>query len=111
MYEYRATILRVVDGDTVHAEIDLGLDVSTRITLRLAGLDAPEASSPEGIAATAWLAEHAPVGSRLIVRTTKDHREKFGRYLGTLIADGVELNAAMIAAGHASPYGGERRAS
>jgi len=103
MYEYAATILRVVDGDTVHAEVDLGLDIRVRVTLRLAGINAPEIGTPEGIAAKAWLVDQLGSGS-LVVRTVKDRREKFGRYLATLLVDGRDLNQAMIDAGHAVAY-------
>ncbi len=55
MYEYRARITRVIDGDTVEAEIDLGFHVSLTVTLRLAGINAPETKGterPRGLAAT-----------------------------------------------------------
>lgn len=103
MYEYRALILRVVDGDTVHADVDLGFDAHQRMTLRLAGINAPEMGTPEGVAAKQWLAD-ALLGAHagpLTIRTVKDRREKYGRYLATLYVNGVDLNEAMVAAGHA----------
>lgn len=103
MYEYRATILRVVDGDTVHAEVDLGMDIRVRATLRLAGINAPEIGTPTGVAARAFLAERLGLGA-LVIRTTRDRREKFGRYLATLLVGDLNLNEAMVAAGHAVPY-------
>lgn len=103
MYEYRATILRVVDGDTVHAEVDLGMDIRVRATLRLAGINAPEIGTPEGVAAKAFLTERIGTGP-LVIRTTRDRREKFGRYLATLLIGDLNLNEAMVAAGHAVPY-------
>jgi endonuclease YncB( thermonuclease family) len=42
VYEYRATIIDVVDGDTVHAEVDLGCDTSIKLAIRLAAINAPE---------------------------------------------------------------------
>jgi micrococcal nuclease len=104
VYEYAARILGVVDGDTIHAEVDLGLDVSVRVTLRLAGINAPEIGTPEGKAAKAWLAGRIAGGRTVVVRTAKDRKEKFGRYLATVLVDGQNLNEEMIAAGHAVRY-------
>jgi endonuclease YncB( thermonuclease family) len=107
VYEYRARALRVVDGDTLHAELDLGLDVRLRLTLRLANIDAPELPTPEGKAARAWLQENLGV-EWFTVRTVKDRKEKYGRYLGVLLVEDPKgarnLNAEMIALGLARPY-------
>jgi endonuclease YncB( thermonuclease family) len=81
MYEYRATVERVVDGDTAHFKIDLGLDLSTRMTIRLARLNTPELPTAEGSAARDYLARRLKEGE-IILRTLKDRREKYGRYLG-----------------------------
>lgn len=110
MFEYRCTVLRVVDADTLHVEVDLGLDLRTRLTIRLDGVDAPEMSTPEGVAARdfvlGWVAEPGP----LTLRTTKDRREKYGRYLGVVHGQyGPSLNAVLVTAGHAKPYTGGRR--
>lgn len=93
MYEYRARITRVIDGDTVEAEIDLGFHVSLTVTLRLAGINAPETRGterPRGLAATRYLEAllHNLAGDTrvLTVRTRKDVTEKYGRYLADLIA-------------------------
>lgn len=104
MYEYRSSILRVVDGDTVHAEVDLGFDIRFRMKLRLFGINAPEMSTPEGAPARDHLS--TLIGALpLTIRTQKDHQEKYGRYLSTLIRDdGVDLNQAMVADGFAVVY-------
>lgn len=113
MYEYRATILRIVDGDTVHCSVDLGCDVTVSMAVRLAGINTPEisgATKDAGIAATAHLgtlvAMYADQRGRLLLRTTKDKKEKYGRYLGTLLSlDGlVNLNQRMLDDGHAVTY-------
>lgn len=110
MYEYRARITRVIDGDTVEAEIDLGFHVTLSVTLRLAGINAPEtrgADRPRGLAATrfleALLDDLAGDTRVLTVRTRKDVTEKYGRYLADLIAGEVNLNQALVAAGHSVP--------
>jgi micrococcal nuclease len=110
MYEYRARIVRVIDGDTVEAEIDLGFHVRFTVTLRLAGINAPETKGterPRGLAATRYLErllnEWTGASRELLVRTHKDVTEKYGRYLAELIAGEVNLNQALVAAGHAVP--------
>jgi micrococcal nuclease len=110
MYEYRGTVLSVVDGDTIHADIDLGCDIHTRLTLRLAGINAPEKATLEGKAASVWLDAHLPgEPNALLIRTVKDRREKYGRYLAELFVRGVSINEAMVLAGYAVPYTGGRR--
>lgn len=109
MYEYAATVVRVIDGDTVDLVIDLGLHVQTATRVRLLGLNAAEHGTPEGDAATAWLRDKLPVGYLLMVRTKKDKTEKYGRWLGTLIRSGetTSLNTQLIEAGHAKTWDGE----
>lgn len=104
LYEYRAQIIRIVDGDTVHAEVQLGCDVRINLILRLYGINAPEMKTPEGQPAKAHLIEL--VGSApLTIRTVKDKREKYGRYLATLIRDdGVDINQSMLNDGYAVEY-------
>jgi len=111
MYEYQATVLRVVDGDTMHFEFNLGIDVHIRIGCRVAHINAPEMSTAEGKAAkvwaTDWLTAHGPA---FTVRTIKDHQEKYGRYLVEILAaSGEDFGSAMIAAGQAVPYEGGPR--
>lgn len=103
MYQYKAEVLRVVDGDTLHLEVQLGFDVTRRDTFRLYGLNAPEMSTPEGVAARVWL-EHQLTQGVLIITTRRDKREKFGRYLAVLWIDQKSVNEQMVAAGHAVPY-------
>lgn len=102
MYTYRASVIRVVDADTVWLEVDLGFDVRRRDSFRLYGINAPEMSTPEGVAAKAWLAKALP--GDLIVTTEKDRREKYGRYLATLWVGQVNINQALVDAGHAVAY-------
>lgn len=117
MYEYHARIIRVVDGDTVEADLDLGCDVHVNLMLRLLGINAPEHGTTEGEVASVSLRGLVGAyseGGRLLVRTEKDRTEKYGRYLATLVgwhSDGTEqsLNVRMIELGHAVPYDGGPR--
>jgi micrococcal nuclease len=103
MYEYRARVTKVVDGDTMHLSIDLGLDVAIATTVRLSGVDTPEMNTPEGRAAKIYTQDWvAALGGTVIVCTIKDKREKYGRYLAELLApDGTSLNQDLLASGHA----------
>lgn len=104
MYEYTARVLKIVDADTVHLDVDLGFDVRRKDSFRLYAIDAPEMGTPEGGAAKAFLEEHIAVGDVVLIRTEKDRREKFGRYLANLFADGLHINTVLVDAGHASVY-------
>ena len=105
MYEYKVTILKVIDGDTIDAKVDLGFRVSMEMRFRLAGINAPELSTQSGKASKARLQEWLPVGSIATVRSQKDRQEKYGRYLGTFYdLDGHDINARMVMEGLAVPY-------
>lgn len=118
MYTYRlAELIKVIDGDTVRAQVDLGCDVRINLTLRLARINAPEIATDEGKAARdhlATLLAHPPANYTL--RTIKDRREKYGRYLAEIdynlppaaeaVSPTVNLNDQMVADGHAVPYDG-----
>lgn len=107
MYEYAAVAIRVVDGDTIHARVDLGFDLRADMTLRLAGINAPEMPTPAGLAAKTWLLERLnETGGKLVVRTEKDRKERYGRYLATLLVNSRDINAEMVTAGFAKPYDG-----
>lgn len=114
MYTYEATLQRAVDGDTVDLNIDLGFDVVTRQRFRMLGINAPELHSKDadekarGRAALEHL-QGLLVGP-LVAFTRKDAKEKYGRYLVTLTnGAGVNVNEAMVQAGHAKHYDGGKR--
>lgn len=112
MYEYRATVTEVIDGDTLKMDIDLGFNVHVRHSVRLAGLDCPELSTPEGEAAKAFTENWVKAsGPDLLLKTHKDREEKFGRYLAYVMVPGGAgtLNAALLASFHAVPYSGGKR--
>jgi len=122
MYEYAATILRVVDGDTVEAEVDLGFDVRHRMKLRLFGINAPEMKTPEGLPAKqhliALLHPGAPAEAlaflatqsvEVTIRTQKDRQEKYGRYLADIFVGlntpgQIWVNRRMVDDGFAVVY-------
>lgn len=101
---YRATVLRVIDGDTVEARIVLGLGLELTDHVRLAGVSAPEIRGPEreqGRAAAAWLRERVD-GRQVWIVTPARERGKFGRVVGVVFEDAGNVNDALVAAGHAT---------
>ncbi len=102
-WTYPAVVVRTVDGDTVRLNLDLGLHLYRTDNCRIAGINAPETSTPAGKAAAAYAAELLPPDAR--VTFTSERLEKYGRPLGRLVlADGRDFAAAMLGAGHAVPY-------
>lgn len=110
LYTYRVNqVLRVIDGDTIVVSIDLGFHISLTQTIRIKGIDAPEARTSNqqekvlGLAAKAFV-ENWVQNKRLLITTTKD--DKYGRMLGDIICDKTKDNLfdVMISAGHAKVY-------
>lgn len=111
MYEYRMEVVSIVDGDTIHAAIDLGFDQWCNKTLRLYGINAPERGTPEGKESLLHLVELLTKDDNLTYRpcviwTHKDKREKYGRYLATIFTDqnGTSVNESMVRDGFAVEY-------
>lgn len=120
LYTYRATVLHVVDGDTVDLSVSLGFEMAYKARFRLVGINTPESYGPdacaEGRAAKQYLIDTLPTGTHVIVKTTKDKKEKYGRFLAELFLVGDaglphdrSVNQMMIDAGHAKPYFGGAR--
>ena len=119
MYEYRVKqVLRVVDGDTIDVDIDLGFDISFTSRVRLAGIDTPESRTTDkkekvlGLEVKQRLKDLLSKSSNVVIRTQKpDSTEKYGRILGWLFIDGAEksINEGLIADGYAWDYMGETK--
>lgn len=113
-YWYKATVTKVVDGDTVHVTVSYGLDQYGNYTLRLAGIDTPEMSTNEGKVARAYVEDWLEARPNLLLHTVKDKREKYGRYLAYLYdadrLDDPSLNQLLLDQGLARPYDGGVRA-
>jgi len=111
MYHYKIKkINRVIDGDTVDLDIDLGFSITVSHRVRLKDIDAPETRTKdlvekaEGLAAKAWLEEQLSREGEWIIETYKE--DKYGRILGTLylVGDPVTINERMLNEGIAVPY-------
>jgi micrococcal nuclease len=119
MYEYRVKqVLRVVDGDTIDVDIDLGFDISFTSRVRLAGIDTPESRTTDkkekvlGLEVKQRLKDLLSKSSSLVIKTEKpDSTEKYGRILGWLYIDGAEksINEGLIADGYAWGYMGDTK--
>ena len=117
MYNYKATLMRVVDGDTIDAEIDLGFKIFIKERIRLMGIDTPEsrtrnlAEKSWGKAASARLSELlAEANGKFTLVTKMQKKGKFGRILGTIevsTKDGiVDANQVLMNENFAIPYTG-----
>ena len=119
MYEYRCKIIRVVDGDTVDVDIDLGFGVWLhKERVRIYGIDTPESRTRDleekryGLAAKEFVKEFVrdKGGSNIVLRTRKyDAKGKFGRILGDIVVDNVSMSETMIKEHHAVPYHGQSK--
>ena len=104
MYEYNAKIVRVVDGDTVDVDIDLGFGVwLKKQRIRLFEIDTPEKRTRNklekqaGILATEFVESLCPVGSYVILKSHIDKRGKYGRLLGEIYTkDGTDIISQLI---------------
>ena len=115
---YSASLLKVVDGDTVDLMVDLGFDVHHRIRVRLYGVNTPESRTTNALEKAAglkakqfahdWM-EQNPV---VVIQTLKDKNEKYGRILANIYSDDNKtkcLNEELIAGGFAKAYFGEKK--
>jgi len=118
LFHYRCTLRRVVDGDTIDVDIDLGFNIKYSERVRFLGVNTPESRTRDleekkrGLAAKAfvetWLEEKA--GNAPIIETKVDKKGKFGRILGRILNDEGEcLNDTLLAEGHAVEYFGGKR--
>ena len=122
VYEYNCKIVRVVDGDTVDVDIDLGFGIwMHKERVRLHGIDTPESRTRDleekkyGLLAKEQILFFLPEGSMQTLVTVKDKAGKFGRILGKFkIVDPVTaydttVNDWMIKEHHAAPYFGQSK--
>jgi endonuclease YncB( thermonuclease family) len=101
LYTYQAFVERVVDGDTLKVEIDLGFNVRTRQYIRLRGIDCPEMDTKEGVAAKRFV-ENALQGLESItLKTVKS--DKYDRYLGDVFLPARSLKASATGPGATRP--------
>ena len=107
MYEYRAFVRRVYDGDTVTVDIDLGFDILVKNQkIRLLGINAPEIrgeSRESGLISRNFLRERIS-GKWVTLKTKKDKKGKYGRWLGDIFLEKENINELMVSEGMAKKY-------
>ena len=118
-YIYRVKkVLKVVDGDTIDADIDLGFSISLEKRIRLAGIDTPESRTTDlkekalGLEVKEWLKKRLEGAKDILIKTQlPDSTEKYGRILGKLYINNEEtsLNEQMIDEGYAWSYMGDTK--
>ena len=117
MFEYAATVVRVVDGDTIYFDVDLGFYIRMTLDVRLKGLNTPEIrgeAREAGLKSKAFVEQALPVGMLVVLRTYK--AEKYGRYLAEvlylpgaktrdeILKNGRSLNRELLDKGLAEPF-------
>jgi len=111
MYQYKVKkIKRIIDGDTIDLDIDLGFGITLTHRVRLKDINAAETRTlnteekTKGLEAKEWLKKELSREGEWIIETTKD--DKYGRILGTLylVGDPVTINERMLNEGIAYPY-------
>ena len=118
MYEYKAVVVKVIDGDTVDVDIDLGFNVwLKKQRIRLYGIDTPESRTRDkvekmfGNLAKAKVLDFCPIGSNIVLQTKTDgSRGKYGRILGELVTlDGTNVNTFLVENNYAVTYFGKSK--
>lgn len=102
MFEYKAVVDRVVDGDTICCTLDLGFNIFIKEKFRLAVINAPETSTPEGKGVKTLVADKLEK-KEVVLKVLK--QDKYGRWLATVILDGQDFNQWLLDNGHAKLYG------
>ena len=112
LYHYNASLLRIVDGDTFDAMIDMGFSCFCKQRIRILGIQCPEIHTKDaeakagGIAASYYAHEIMDSASQLVIRTVS--KDSFGRWLADVWSDGKSVGDRMLAAGHATVYVAKR---
>jgi micrococcal nuclease len=117
MYQYKAKVIKIIDGDTVDVDIDLGFSVTlAKQRIRLYGIDTPESRTRDkeekvrGLLSKEFVISKSPVGSYI---TLVSHgKGKFGRILGEIYEadnDLVSINQQLCDKAYAVPYLGQSK--
>ena len=114
MFTYEAKVMRVVDGDTIDALIDLGFDIHKKVRIRMVGINTPESRTRDleekklGLAAKARLKEILKENKNKFILESQGVG-KYGRCLGIIMINDKSVNQQLITEGHAVEYFGGKR--
>ena len=112
LYHYKMRVTKVVDGDTVYGDVDLGFNIgSRRMAFRFAGINTPETrgeTRTAGLASKKYV-EDLILNKDVVILTKKDSKEKYGRYLAEIFYldstnNYVSLNQELVSKGLAVPF-------
>jgi micrococcal nuclease len=119
MYEYRVKkVTKVLDGDTIDVDLDLGFSISYSGRVRLSGIDTPESRTRDlaekklGLEAKEYMKSLLDNAKLVVIKTEKpDSSEKYGRILGQVFIDGlnISVNQMLIDNGYAWEYDGAEK--
>ena len=111
MYKIDKTDISVYDGDTITVTIDLGFNIKKREKIRFYGINAPELKGverPDGIISKTFLKslidDAIYKNKNIYLKTMKDSQEKYGRYLGVLFIDDLNVNLKLVEEGLAISF-------
>ena len=116
-FSYRVNkVTKVIDGDTIDVIIDLGFDIMYKSRLRLFGIDTPESRTRDlvekkyGLMSKDFLKDKLKNAEKIVIKTHKgEETGKFGRILGEIFCDNVNINQQMCDVGHAVAYYGQSK--
>ena len=116
-FSYRVNkVTKVVDGDTIDVIIDLGFDIMYKSRVRLFGIDTPESRTRDlvekkyGLMSKDFLKDKLKNADKIVIKTHKgEETGKFGRILGEIFCDNVNVNQQMCDVGHAVAYYGQSK--
>ena len=109
MYYYKADLIRIIDGDTIEALVDLGFSTRKEVIVRLYGIDTPETRTKDllekekGLAAKERLSQLLRGGEFELESLGVD---KYGRCLGRIFVATLDINKTLLNEGHAREYYG-----
>ena len=116
MYDCRCTVTRVVYGDTIDVVLDLGFSILHKCRVRLYGIDTPESRTRDkdeklrGKLASKYLSDAIHNGTKVVLRSKlKDSKGKYGRVLGEVVVDDININVSMIENYLAVEYHGQSK--
>ena len=116
-FSYRINkVTKVVDGDTIDVLLDMGFDIKYKSRVKLFGIDTPESRTRNkeekvrGLLSKVYLKDAIKKAKKLTIKTHKGSETgKFGRILGEIFADGINLNLKMCTEGYAVQYYGQNK--
>ena len=116
-YSYRVkSIVKIIDGDTFDCIMDLGFDVLLEARVRMMGIDTPESRTRDlvekkyGLMSKDFLKDKLKNAEKIVIKTHKgEETGKFGRILGEIFCDNVNVNQQMCDVGHAVAYYGQSK--